>query len=185
MALSDTVDHIGEPGLRTMYISVRTSVDRKLLLSFLYATFLSYGLDGFSTLEDMAAYFREEYAEHLEVLQNADRIIIDRKFAFVHAGIEPEVSLEQQSDYDLMWIRDKFLDFEGPLPLVFVHGHTPAKEPIVRSNKIGIDTGAYKYGELTCLAISPDQSEFNFIVAKTVEGQIFIEKTQSHFTSSI
>lgn len=76
---------------------------------------------GFRALEDMAAYFREEYAGHLEVLQNADRMIVDRKFAFVHAGVDPELPLDQQSERDLMWIRDKFLDFDGPLPHVFVY----------------------------------------------------------------
>lgn len=142
-----------------------------------YATFLSYGLEGFRTLEDMAAYFREEYAEHLEALQIADRIIIDRKFAFVHAGIDPEVSLERQSNRDLMWIRDKFLDFDDPLPHIFVHGHTPSENPVVKTNRVGIDTGAYKYGRLTCLAISPDQSELEFITAEITNGQISIESS--------
>ncbi len=142
-----------------------------------YETFISYGLEGFRSLEDMAAYCREEYAEHLEVLHNADRMIIDRKFAFVHAGIDPEVSLEKQSNRDLMWIRNKFLDFDGPLPHIFVHGHTPSEEPVVKSNRIGIDTGAYAYGKLTCLAISPDQSELEFIAAEITNGQISIESS--------
>ncbi|MBA8880868.1 hypothetical protein FHW16_004593 [Phyllobacterium myrsinacearum] len=104
-------------------------------------------------------------------------MIIDRKFAFVHAGIDPEVPLEKQSNHDLMWIRDKFLDFDGPLPHIFVHGHTASEEPVVKSNKIGIDTGAYAYGKLTCLAISPDQSELEFITAEITNGQMSIEKT--------
>lgn len=148
-----------------------------------YPTFLSYGLEGFRSLEDMAAYCREEYAEHLEIFQNADRMIIDRKFAFVHAGIDPEVSLEKQSKYDLMWIREKFLNFHRPLPHVFIHGHTPSEEPVVKSNRIGIDTGAYKYGRLTCLSLSPDQSELNFITAEMTDGQVSVEKNPSHFTT--
>lgn len=102
-----------------------------------YETFVSYGLEGFRSLEDMAAYFREEYAEHLEVLQNADRMIVDRKFAFVHAGIDPELLLDQQSEPDLMWIRDKFLDFDGRLPHVFVNGHTPSSDFVPSSNRTG------------------------------------------------
>lgn len=146
-----------------------------------YATFLSYGLDGFSSLEDMAAYFREMYDEHLKILQNASKMIIDRKFAFVHAGIDPEVSLQEQSNRDLMWIRDKFLDFDRPLPHVFVHGHTTSENPVVKANRIGIDTGAYKYGRLTCLAISPDQSELEFITAEITNGRISIEKLASTY----
>ena len=34
-----------------------------------------------------------------------------------------------------------------------VHGHTIAKEVEQRSNRIGIDTGAYRTGILTALAI--------------------------------
>ncbi|MBZ9655818.1 hypothetical protein [Phyllobacterium lublinensis] len=51
-----------------------------------YETYLSYGLEGFHSFDNMAAYFREEYAEHLEVLQKAENMIIDGSFAFVHAG---------------------------------------------------------------------------------------------------
>ena len=36
---------------------------------------------------------------------------------------------------------------------VVVHGHTMAAEPVVRANRIGIDTGAYKTGRLTALAL--------------------------------
>ena len=120
----------------------------------------------------MAAYFREEYAEHLEVLRNADRMIVDRKFAFVHAGIDPELPLDQQSERDLMWIRDKFLDFDGPLPHIFVHGHTPSPDfvPVVKPNRIGIDTWAFRSDLLTCLRISPDQSELAFIAANGSSG---------------
>lgn len=138
-----------------------------------YETFVSYGLEGFRSLDDMAAYFRKEYAEHLEVLQNADRMIVDRKFAFVHAGVDPEVSLEDQDDHDLMWIGDKFLDFDGPLSHVFVHGHTPSSEfiPVVKPNRIGIDTWAFRSDVLTCLAISPDQLELRFHTAQLSNGR--------------
>ncbi len=137
-----------------------------------YKTYVSYGLEGFRSLDDMAAYFREEYADHLKALQNADRMIVDRKFAFVHAGIDPELPLDRQSERDLMWIRDKFLNFEGALPHIFVHGHTPSPEyiPIVKPNRIGIDTWAFRSDVLTCLRISPDQSELTFIAAEGSPG---------------
>ncbi|MBB3146906.1 serine/threonine protein phosphatase 1 [Phyllobacterium trifolii] len=138
-----------------------------------YETFLSYGLEGFRSLDDIAAYFREEYADHLEVLQNADRMIVDRKFAFVHAGIDPDLPLDQQSERDLMWIRDKFLDFDGPLPHLFVHGHTPSPDyvPVVKSNRIGIDTWAFRSNILTSLAVSPSQTELSFIVVDGSTGE--------------
>ena len=36
---------------------------------------------------------------------------------------------------------------------VVVHGHTPAREPQVRPNRIGIDTGAVLGGSLTCAVL--------------------------------
>jgi serine/threonine protein phosphatase 1 len=34
-----------------------------------------------------------------------------------------------------------------------VHGHTPSNIPIVRPNRIGIDTGAYMTDNLTALVL--------------------------------
>jgi serine/threonine protein phosphatase 1 len=36
---------------------------------------------------------------------------------------------------------------------MIVHGHSTAAEPMVSDNRIGIDTGAYATGILTCLRI--------------------------------
>jgi serine/threonine protein phosphatase 1 len=74
-------------------------------------------------------------------------------YLFVHAGIRPGVPLEQQHPHDMVWIREDFLDFEGPLGAVVVHGHTPVEEVEFRRNRIGIDTGAVRTGRLTCLRI--------------------------------
>jgi serine/threonine protein phosphatase 1 len=35
-----------------------------------------------------------------------------------------------------------------------VHGHVIVEEPVFRANRIGIDTGAYQSGKLTCLVVS-------------------------------
>jgi serine/threonine protein phosphatase 1 len=77
-------------------------------------------------------------------------------YLFVHAGVRPGISLEQQHPEDLMGIRRPFLEFEGNLGHVVVHGHTPAREPEFKRNRINVDTGAYSTGRLTCLRIGPD-----------------------------
>lgn len=166
----------------------KTKFDRWLQRIGGYATFLSYGLDHFRTLEDMATYFREEYPEHLFALENAERIIVDRKYAFVHAGIDPDHPLEKQNDYDLMWIREKFLDFDGPLPQVVVHGHTPSRDalPVLKPNRIGIDTGAYATNVLTCLGISPDQSELSFIsIVGSIYGSFIVHRDDFRLLNQI
>jgi serine/threonine protein phosphatase 1 len=74
-------------------------------------------------------------------------------FLFAHAGIRPDIPIEQQDVNDLIWIRNEFL--ESPLnhERFIVHGHTPVPHPDIRHNRINIDTGAWRTGTLTCIAI--------------------------------
>jgi serine/threonine protein phosphatase 1 len=74
-------------------------------------------------------------------------------YLFVHAGIRPGVALEQQRQSDLRWIREPFLFDDTDHGFVVVHGHTISSEVEERQNRIGIDTGAYRSGVLTALAI--------------------------------
>ena len=88
------------------------------------------------------AFFRGLRASHTE-----------GGYRFVHAGVRPGVPLAQQTDHDQMWIRRPFLDSAADHGAVVVHGHCICGEPQVRRNRIGIDTGAYKSGVLTCLVL--------------------------------
>ena len=60
---------------------------------------------------------------------------------------------QQQSQADLRWIREPFLFDDTDHGFVVVHGHTISDEVEERPNRIGIDTGAYRSGVLTALAI--------------------------------
>ena len=88
-------------------------------------------------------------------------------YLFVHAGILPGVALDAQSDRDLVWIRNRFLKSDDDHGAVIVHGHCISPTPEVRLNRIGIDTGAYKTGVLTCLVL--DGAERAFL--QTGEGE--------------
>jgi serine/threonine protein phosphatase 1 len=81
-------------------------------------------------------------------------------YLFVHAGIRPGIPLDRQTRHDLMWIREPFLSFKEPFGPVVVHGHTPRQEPVVRTNRIGIDTGAVMGGTLTCVVLEEDRLGF-------------------------
>jgi serine/threonine protein phosphatase 1 len=74
-------------------------------------------------------------------------------YLFVHAGIRPGIDVDHQSQADLRWIREPFLFDESDHGFVVVHGHTIREEVEERPNRIGIDTGAYRTGILTALAI--------------------------------
>jgi len=81
-------------------------------------------------------------------------------YLFVHAGIRPGVPLDQQSRHDMLWIREPFLSSKSDHGAVIVHGHTPRQEPMVRPNRIGIDTGAVMGGSLTCVVLEDDRLGF-------------------------
>jgi serine/threonine protein phosphatase 1 len=74
-------------------------------------------------------------------------------YLFVHAGIRPGVEIDQQRQSDLRWIREPFLLDDTDHGFVVVHGHTIRPEVDVRPNRVGIDTGAYRTGVLTAMAI--------------------------------
>ena len=101
-----------------------------------------------------AAVIRAKLPEaDLEYIRNFEDCIVLGDYAFVHAGIRPGVALERQLVSDLRWIREPFLSYRGSHGKVIVHGHTIAPEPQLRSNRIGIDTGAYQSGVLTTLGL--------------------------------
>lgn len=81
-------------------------------------------------------------------------------YLFVHAGIRPGVSLEEQSGRDLRWIRNGFLDDTTDHGMIVVHGHTIVEEAEEHPNRIAIDTGAYRSGVLTALAIEGTERWF-------------------------
>jgi serine/threonine protein phosphatase 1 len=46
------------------------------------------------------------------------------------------------------------------LEKVVVHGHTPTERPVVRANRIGVDTGAYATGCLTAAVFEDKNCRF-------------------------
>jgi serine/threonine protein phosphatase 1 len=59
---------------------------------------------------------------------------IEGDYLFVHAGLRPGLPLDRQTDEDMMWIRQPFLDSTED-----------------RGNRIGLDTGAVWSGCLTVM----------------------------------
>jgi serine/threonine protein phosphatase 1 len=129
-------------------------------------TLLSYGLA--PTVSPNAAGQRKLASDLDRVFPSSHRTFLGSlrpyficgDFFFVHAGVRPGTLLTEQSEDDLLWIREDFLLCQDNFGKVIVHGHTPVREPDVRPNRINIDTGAYATGRLTCLVLESDNIRF-------------------------
>jgi len=76
---------------------------------------------------------------------------------FVHAGIRPGVAVEDQTEDDLVWIRQPFLEDPRDHGFLVVHGHTAIPEPHHHGNRVNIDSSAAYGGPLTAIAIDGHQ----------------------------
>jgi serine/threonine protein phosphatase 1 len=123
------------------------------------ATLYSYGVPWRPAASEgdydyVQAEFRRALPEsHLRFLRRLALSHVEGDYLFVHAGIRPGREIELQDAADLMWIRGEFLDSDADHGKVVVHGHTISPEPVLRDNRIGIDTGAVATGRLTCLVL--------------------------------
>ncbi len=110
----------------------------------------SYGIDPDSPRESWPEGVPDEHVAFLRSLTLTHR---EGGYFFVHGGVRPGVALEQQAREDLLRMRQPFLYSDADFGAVVVHGHTPVKAPVVRHNRIAIDTGAVFGGKMTCLVL--------------------------------
>ena len=129
------------------------------------ATLSSYGVDvAAGEAADMAAVSallqKKMPAEHRAFLEELAVSHCEGDYFFVHAGIRPGVPLSQQSEDDLLWIREPFLDSADAREFVVVHGHSPVEAPEVHDNRIAVDTGAVWSGRLTAAVLHEQDQSF-------------------------
>lgn len=99
-------------------------------------------------------------ANHIDFIRGLPLKAEFGDFFFCHAGVRPNVPLESQSDWDLVWIRYDFLDWLELFEKVIVHGHTPHSEPEVLANRVNVDTAAFASGVLTALVVEGNDKRF-------------------------
>lgn len=128
------------------------------------ATLASYGIAPAIMQKGAAAVFaalNEKLPDEHRAFLNATRISETRgDYFFAHAGARPGIPLTQQSDEDCLWIRRDFLEGARPFEKTVVHGHSVQFEPDIGPTRIGIDTGAYATGKLTCLVLQGAEQVF-------------------------
>jgi serine/threonine protein phosphatase 1 len=129
----------------------------------------SYGIDPEGPREQWARLIPQD---HQAFLRNLILMHREGGYAFIHAGIRPGIPLENQARDDLLRSRQPFLYSEADFGAVVVHGHTPVKAPVVRHNRIAIDTGAVFGGRMTCAVLEADR--LGFLTADPLDPPVSI-----------
>lgn len=149
------------------FLEVPSRVDPYLFidLSWLHeklggnTTLASYGVD-FTTRRRLADVHAEALelvpTEHVDFLKSCVLSHETATHYFCHAGINPNVGLDQQSEHDLLWIREPFHNHTAAHPKLIVHGHTPIKRATHFGNRVDLDTGAGFGDPLTAAVFDAD-----------------------------
>jgi serine/threonine protein phosphatase 1 len=128
-----------------------------------HATLMSYGVALDRLPSHPADFMRlsEQLREstpltHWQFLRETPLSFSIGNYFFCHAGIRPGVALAKQAAEDLLWIREEFTQSTRHHEKIVVHGHTVSEEVELLPNRIGLDTGAYDSGILSCLVLEGD-----------------------------
>jgi Calcineurin-like phosphoesterase len=95
---------------------------------------------------------------HLQWISDLKLMHVDRHRVYVHAAVDPEIPLKQQSERTLLWKRypDGYGKGHGRRHVVHGH-HATAQGPIVMSGKTNLDSLAWKTGRLVVGVFDDDQ----------------------------
>ena len=129
-------------------------------------TLRSYGINprAADDVEDLARSLRLAIpAHHLAFLKDLAVRFEFGDYIFVHAGLRPGVPLDEQTEYDQLWIRKEFHNArrnQRPENRVVVHGHQSAEKVIDKGWRICVDTGAVWTGTLTAAVLQDTSKRF-------------------------
>lgn len=105
----------------------------------------------------LASYGGAVPEAHLAWARELPKIHVDKHRVFVHAGVDPTIPLDQQTDDILLWHRPPRGYAEGHGARHVVHGHTPNPDgPERYSGRTNLDTYAFKTGRLA-VAVFDDE----------------------------
>lgn len=87
-------------------------------------------------------------SEHIEWMKNLPTNVQTENHIFVHAGVHPDKTLDEQEMEDFLWLRG-WESFPQKHEKHIVYGHSARKKPLLLSHCSGLDTGACWTGNLT------------------------------------
>ncbi len=111
---------------------------------------------GEETLASYGGNLQDVPVDHLDLIRGCERYVETERHFFVHANYTPNLPLDQQPEYALLW---EHLTVHMPVQHVSgkraIVGHTPQRdgEVLVKDQLICIDTYCYGTGWLTALDV--------------------------------
>ena len=125
-------------------------------------TLASYGVD--TTGRPRRSELQEEARalvpqSHIDFLKNLPLTYETEDLFFTHAGVRPGVPLKEQTENDLIWIRQEFVDDTRDHGKLVVHGHTAIDIAQHYGNRVNLDSGA-GYGRPLTAAVFEDNTVF-------------------------
>ena len=130
-----------------------------------YFNYLFWNYGGKETVKSYGSLENIEKI-HGEFFRSLKFYYMTDKYLFVHAGINPNIPFQDQSELDMVYIRDKFIYSKHNLPQKIIFGHTDFENPYIADDKICIDTGCgkYKNAHLTTLILD-EKKKKKFVVS--------------------
>jgi len=137
-------------------------------------TFRSYNIeivefikDGFENkvIDRLRDHFLNNIEEsHIDFFKKLELIYSTKNHIFVHAGINPQKKLSEQTKEDYLWSRSReFFNKNFKSEKIVVHGHTPEENIVSDPFRINVDSGCYFSGKLSCVCLTDLDSSRTFI----------------------
>ena len=127
-----------------------------------YYNYLFWNYGGPATVKSYGGHFDNILKTHGDFYRNLKFYHLTEDYLFVHAGINPRYSLEEQDETDFVYIRSAFYNSKHNLPQKIIFGHTEFDSPLIQEDKICIDLGCgkYKNAKLCGLILDNGREEF-------------------------
>ena len=128
-----------------------------------YYDYLFWNYGGPATVRSYGGRFENILATHGDFFRSLKFYHLTDDYLFVHAGIDPRYSLEEQSEVDLVYMRSAFDRNKHNLKQKVIFGHTEFDAPLVQDDKICIDLGCGKYKNAKLCALILDNGKEEFV----------------------
>lgn len=127
-----------------------------------YYNYLFWNYGGDATVKSYGS-FDNIMKIHGDFFRSLKFYHVEGKYLFVHAGFRDGISLEDQDEEDMVYIRSEFYKHKHSFPYKIIFGHTEFDKPQIQQDKICIDTGCGKFKDAPLTAIVIENGKESFI----------------------